>query len=283
MKSSLGIGIVPMTSGDNVEVNLANILKQLEFYKDKRTDLIVFPENSLYFNFNKNLLKTDALTLNHVAFHTLADWAKRRKCYLHMGGVPVNDEGTVYNASVLLTPEGERKIIYRKIHLFDVDVNGNVWRESLSVSAGAQPEIIDIRDWKVGLSICYDLRFSELFLHYHRAEVDLILVPSSFIVPTGRAHWHTLLKARAIETQAFVAAAAQGGIHTSDRAELGFKQTWGQSLIFEPWGVELGATASFDELEGEKNTLQTPLWSELDPTLIQKARQQIPLLGHRRL
>jgi predicted amidohydrolase len=284
MKSILGIGIIPMTSTDVVEVNLKAALEQLKYFENKKTDLICFPENSLYFNFNKNLNKDDALTLSHPAFKTLSQWAQKYNCYLHMGGNPVNENGSVFNTSVLLTPDGEIRPVYRKIHLFDVDVQGKTVRESLSFDPGVTPQTIMVRGWKIGMTICYDLRFSELFVHYHREEVDLILVPSSFLVPTGRDHWLTLLKARAIETQSFIAAAAQVGVHASTQdISLANKETWGESALFGPWGIGMGTSKSFDGLKALGAGPETPLWSELDPTLIQKTRAQIPLLLHRKL
>lgn len=285
MKKPFGIGLVPMTSTDDVEANLKQILSKLEYYEKNnltsKTDLICFPENSLYFNFYKNLPPEEALRPDNSAFQVLGDWARKHNTYLHMGGNPLMDNGKVYNASTLLTPEGKMEIIYRKIHLFDVDVEGRTLRESLSVNPGPEPKIIEINGCKIGLSICYDIRFAELFVHYHREQVDLILAPASFLVPTGRAHWSTLLRARAIETQSFVAAVGQVGVHKSAfQPEAADKETWGQSLIFGPWGETIASSKSFDE---GGNVSDSPLWSELDPTLIQKTRTQIPLLGHRKL
>lgn len=273
-----------MTSTDDVEANLQQILSKLRFYEENnltgKTDLICFPENSLYFNFYKNLPPEEALRVDNPVFQTLGEWAKKHNTYLHMGGNPLMDQGKVYNASTLLTPEGKMEIIYRKIHLFDVDVEGRTLRESLSVNAGPTPALLEINGWKIGLSICYDIRFAELFVHYHRQEVDLILAPASFLVPTGRAHWSTLLKARAIETQAFMAAVGQVGVHSSAFQKVPPKETWGQSLIYGPWGETIASSKSFDE---GGNVSDSPLWSELDPTLIQKTRAQIPLLNHRKL
>ncbi len=267
-----------MTSTDKVEVNVEAILKSLEFFKNKKTHLICFPENSLYFNFHKTLNKDHALTFDHPLWATLKNQAQSLGSFLHLGGVPLNDHGTIYNASVLVTPTGDAKIVYRKIHLFDVNVQGREVRESSSFAGGEHDHVEDIFGWRVGMTICYDLRFSELFVNYHHKLVDLILVPAAFLVPTGQAHWHTLLKARAIETQAFVAAAGQVGAHhsTLDGA-LPERQTWGESLVFSPWGECLARSPSFADGGG-----LTPLWLELDKSLIQKTREQIPLLSHRK-
>jgi len=284
---NLNLGIVPMTSTDKGPVNLQAILAGLDFFdglksQGRETHLIVFPENSVYFNFNKNLNKDHAARLDSPHWDTLKERARKLGSYLHLGGIPLNENGRVHNSSVLVSPEGELKVVYRKIHLFDVNVQGREVRESLSFEPGEEPNVIDILGWKIGLTICYDLRFSELFLRYARVPVDLILVPAAFLVPTGRAHWATLLKARAIESQAFVAAAAQVGTHRSltDPA-LPERQTWGESLVFAPWGECLGRTPSFDEFkEGDE---LTPLWVELDKALIQQVRDQIPMASHRKL
>ncbi|MBY0384530.1 carbon-nitrogen hydrolase family protein, partial [bacterium] len=182
-------------------------------------------------------------------------------------------------ASVLIDPSGQKKIVYRKIHLFDVNVQGRVVRESDSFCAGSEEAIVDIKGWRVGLTICYDLRFAELFVKYHKQQVDLVLVPSSFLVPTGRSHWQTLLRARAIETQSYVAAPAQVGVHKSVVApSLSERQTWGESLVVGPWGEILAASSSFDQPLSLK-----PILLELDKEQLQKVRAQIPLLQHRRL
>ncbi len=195
-----------------------------------------------------------------------------------MGGVPLREGEVVFNASVLIDPSGYKQIVYRKVHLFDVCVQGREVRESASFTAGDQLAAVEINGWRVGLSICYDLRFAEMFVQYHKQNVDLILVPSSFLVPTGRSHWQTLLRARAIETQAYVAAPAQVGVHQSRVDDSLEKQTWGESLIVGPWGEVLATSSNFDQALSHD-----PLYCVLDKGPIAKAREQIPLLSHRRL
>lgn len=272
-----------MTSTDRVEVNLANIHQALDFFKNKKVDLICFPENSLYFNFQKSVDKNAALTLDHPLWSQLGEKAKSLGAYLHLGGIPLREGEKLFNAAVVVSPQGGHQVVYRKIHLFDVNVQGREWRESASFEAGQGPFAMDVAGWKIGFSICYDLRFAELFVQYHRQNVDVILVPSSFLVPTGRAHWKTLLKARAIETQAFVVAPAQVGIHKSEiDSSLPERQTWGESLVMGPWGEELVTTLSFDQIPPE-GPVNQPMLIELQRSLIQKSREQIPLLGHRKL
>lgn len=292
VSDKLRLVVVPMASTDRVEVNFQAILTQLKSLESFKPDLVCFPENSLYFNFNSKLDPTHALTLSESFWQELATWCKQNQCFLHLGGNPLREESArggstetpnqvikVSNASVVIDPSGVMKVLYRKIHLFDVDVEGRVVRESDSFCAGSEPAVLDVKGWRVGMTICYDLRFAELFTHYHKQKVDLILVPSSFLVPTGRSHWQVLLRARAIETQCFVAAPAQVGVHRSQQnPALPERQTWGESLIVGPWGEILAASSSFDQ-----PLLLEPLCLELDRAQIQKTRAQIPLLSHRKL
>ena len=289
MSEKLRLAVVPMASTDRVEANVQSILAQLKSLENFKPDLVCFPENSLYFNFNSKLDPTHAFNLTESFWQELAAWSKQNQCYLHLGGIPLrealapgvsNQAGAkVFNASVVVEPSGAVKVLYRKIHLFDVDVEGRIVRESDSFCAGSEPAILDIKGWRVGMTICYDLRFAELFTHYHKQKVDLILVPSSFLVPTGRSHWQVLLRARAIETQSYVAAPAQVGVHRSlQNPQLAERQTWGESLIVGPWGEILAASSSFDQ-----PLSLTPLILELDRAQIQKTRAQIPLLSHRKL
>ncbi len=289
MSDKLRLAIVPMASTDRVEANVQSILTQLKSLESFKPDLVCFPENSLYFNFNSKLDPTHALNLTESFWPELAAWAQKNQCFLHLGGIPLREgsapgipkktNSQVSNASVVVEPSGAVKVLYRKIHLFDVDVEGRVVRESDSFCAGSEPSILDVKGWRVGMTICYDLRFAELFTHYHKQKADLILVPSSFLVPTGRSHWQVLLRARAIETQSFVAAPAQVGMHRSlQNPQLAERQTWGESLIVGPWGEILAASSSFDQPLSLK-----PLTLELDRAQIQKTRSQIPLLSHRKL
>lgn len=277
--SELRVGIIPMTSTDRVEVNSQRILESLESVKKSQPHLVCFPENSLYFNFQPSLDPQRALTLQESVWGDLSLWAQNNNCFLHFGGIPLKEAQGVFNASVLINNKGQVSIVYRKIHLFDVNVQGRKVQESDSFSPGNKGQVVAIAGWNVGMTICYDLRFAELFIQYHQQQADLILVPASFLVPTGRSHWQTLLRARAIETQAYVVAAAQVGSHRSQlNPALPEKQTWGESLVVGPWGEIIAASRSFDQT-GE----DLPFVVSLKKQEILQVRQQIPLLSHRRL
>jgi deaminated glutathione amidase len=195
--------------------------------------------------------------------------AKRNGIWLHIGSLAVLAEnGKIANRGFVIDPEGRIRARYDKLHLFDVDLpSGESWRESNVYSAGEGVVLVNGTPvGKLGLTICYDLRFPGLFARLAEADADLIAVPAAFTVPTGRAHWHVLLRARAIEAGLFVVAAAQVGRHEDGR------QTFGHSLVVDPWGEVL-----LDM--GEKPGLG---FVDIDLKRISDVRSRIPALNHRR-
>jgi deaminated glutathione amidase len=195
--------------------------------------------------------------------------AKRNGIWLHIGSLAVLAEnGKIANRGFVIDPEGRIRARYDKLHLFDVDLpSGESWRESNVYSAGEGVVLVNGTPvGKLGLTICYDLRFPGLFARLAEADADLIAVPAAFTVPTGRAHWHVLLRARAIEAGLFVVAAAQVGRHEDGR------QTFGHSLVVDPWGEVL-----LDM--GEKPGLG---FVDIDLKRISDVRLRIPALNHRR-
>ncbi len=190
---------------------------------------------------------------------------------LAQDGLPAADRGSrVYNSTLVYSPQGECICRYDKIHLFRFDNGRERYDESAVLRAGSQPARFELpsRDgqrWQIGLSICYDLRFPELYRQYAAAGVHLLLVPSAFTHGTGQAHWDILLRARAIENLAFVAAAAQGGLHENGR------RTWGHSLLVDPWG----------SLIAEQAQGQGLVCAELDFDRLRDCRSQLPALSDR--
>lgn len=273
MSSELVVAAVQMTSVDDVDTNLKQIEELLkETFQKSQPRLVCFPENCLYLRVVEGE-KIPGFELTHHAFVTLSAWAKKYNTHLHLGSVPLAINGVLFNSSVLITPAGEVHPTYQKMHLFDIQLEGQKpIRESDVFRHGAKPSIIDVDGWRIGETICYDLRFSELFSRYAKEDVDLILVPAAFLVKTGEAHWEVLLRARAIESQAFVLASAQGGTHRGLRG--GSRETYGHSLIVDPWGVVVSQV----EKLGSGVTLST-----LTRERIAKVRQQIPMKSHRRL
>ena len=274
MKRHLGVAVGQMNSVDDIDANFRQIMKLLDqITEHDEIDLVCFPENSLYMRVKEGE-KIQGLDLEHEVFSKLKSEAKRRGLYLHLGSVAIRKAGGLTNASVLVTPLGQHSITYEKIHLFDIDIEGHApVRESDVYQGGEAPKILEIEGWHLGQTICYDLRFSELFSWYAQHATEALLVPSSFLVPTGKVHWHILLRARAIESQAYVIAAAQAGQHQSVKGSY-VRETFGHSLVVDPWGQIIA--------EGAPESVQL-LKVKLDIEKLQAVRKQIPMAGHRRL
>ena len=204
------------------------------------------------------------------ALAMIRDAASRAGIWVSLGSLAVaTDEGRWANRAFVIGPHGEIVARYDKIHMFDVDLaSGESWRESNAYKPG--DEVVTVADTpvgKLGLSICYDIRFPALFEALGRARCDCIAIPAAFTVPTGSAHWHVLQRARAIEASAFVVAAAQVGEHEDGR------QTYGHSLVVDPWGEVLL------DIGGEQAGLE---FADIDLTRIAAVREQVPSLANRR-
>jgi predicted amidohydrolase len=195
--------------------------------------------------------------------------ARRHRLWLHIGSLAVLvDDGKVANRAFIIDRDGQVRARYDKLHLFDVDLpTGESWRESNVYAAGDGVVLLNGTPvGKLGLTICYDLRFPGLFARLAESDADLIAVPAAFTVPTGRAHWHILLRARAIEAGLFVVAAAQVGQHQDGR------QTFGHSLVVDPWGeiiLDMGEERGVG-------------FADIDLKRISDVRSRIPALNHRR-
>jgi predicted amidohydrolase len=189
--------------------------------------------------------------------------------FLHIGSTAIlRADGKLANRALLFSPDGKIVTTYDKIHMFDVDLaNGESWRESAAYEPGREGVVADLPFAKLGFAICYDLRFPQLFRAEALAGADVLTVPAAFTRQTGEAHWHVLLRARAIENGAFVIAAAQGGLHEDGR------ETYGHSLIVDPWGRVL-TEAAHDE--------PAVIVAEIDTSLSAAARKKIPNLKNAR-
>lgn len=204
------------------------------------------------------------------AVAALGDAARANRIWIHAGSIPVladEADGKFANRSLVFNDLGQIVARYDKIHLFDVNLStGEAWRESSAYVPGSGPVVADTCLGPMGLTICYDMRFPALYSVLARENVSVIAAPASFTVPTGKAHWHVLLRARAIEAAAFVIAAAQSGHHEDGRS------TYGHSLVIDPWGEVL-----LDMGEGEGLG-----FVELDLNRIAEVRAQIPVHANRR-
>lgn len=179
------------------------------------------------------------------------------------------EDGRVRASSLVFNPQGERVARYDKIHLFDVKVNDaqSQYSESLSYEAGSELACVEVGEWQLGLSVCYDLRFAELYRQLTALGAQLVTVPAAFTAVTGAAHWEPLLRARAIENQCYVVAAAQGGRHSETR------ETWGHSMIVDPWGKVLDCVATGGGIA----------IADIDLALVEDIRSRMPIQQQRRL
>jgi predicted amidohydrolase len=197
----------------------------------------------------------------------MSEWARRHGITLVGGSIAEHREGRekLSNTSVVFDPGGQIVAVYRKIHLFDVEVGGVVYRESEAEEPGDEAVLAEAEDWRIGLTVCYDVRFPELYRILALEGAQLITVPAHFTTPTGKDHWHVLLRARAIENQLYVAAAAQIG------ETLPGKPAYGRSLIADPWGIVLAQAP--DE--------ETVIAAELDRAHLGRIRAKLPSLANR--
>ena len=267
------VAALQMVSTAVVEDNLASARALLEQAAKAGAELAVLPEYFCLIGQHD----ADKLAIQEEFGYGpiqqfLADSARELGLWIVGGTIPItaSEPNRVFNSELAYNPHGECVARYDKIHLFRFDNGKEAYDESRVLQRGKQPVHFSLPSkdghvWKVGLSVCYDLRFAELYRYYASVGVDLILVPSAFTHTTGHAHWEILLRARAIENLSFVAAAAQGGTHPNGR------QTWGQSILIDPWGAILAQQA------------QEPgvVIADLDAGRIAQMRSQLPALMHR--
>jgi predicted amidohydrolase len=263
------LAAVQMTSGADKAENLTRATALIRKAARRGAQLIGLPENFAWMGPEPER-EANAETLDGPTLSAMGALAKEFGVTLLAGSVLEAGApgGRLYNTSVLFGPDGGRLAAYRKMHLFDVEVgDGQTYKESAAVAPGTEVVVATTALGKVGLSVCYDLRFPELYRRHSEQGAVLLTVPAAFTLATGKDHWEVLLRARAIENQAYVIAPAQQGRHPKDRL------TWGHAMIVDPWGL-VTARAS----EGEGLAI-----AELDEALLAKVRRNLPALQHRRL
>ena len=262
---------VQMTSKPDLDDNLARAEEWIDLAKKQGCKLIAFPENFVYMGNEEEKLRL-SLEISERAEKFLRTMSQRYQVYVLGGGYPVPAVGAnkVFNTASLWSPAGEELARYQKVHLFDVNLpDGNTYRESNTVmpgQEGVQSRYIDELG-TLGLSVCYDVRFPELYRTLASQGADILMIPAAFTAFTGKDHWQVLVQARAIENTCYVIAPAQVGTHYQRR------QTHGHAVIVDPWGGILADA-------GEKPGLAI---AEIDPERIQQVRRQMPSLQHRRL
>ncbi len=261
--------VVQTNSQASVEANLARVEPLVARAAAEGAQLVALPENFPFMRDDAAGPHPAAQPLDGPIVAFLREQARRHAIVLAGGTFPeaIPGDARVYNTSVVVERDGSIAAVYRKIHLFDVELPGVSLQESRGVAPGKEVVVADTSLGKLGLSVCYDVRFPELYRALGELGAQLLLVPSAFTVPTGRDHWHVLLRARAIENQCFVVAAAQSGRHGRTR------ETFGHSLIADPWGRVLAELP-----DGEGVAV-----AELDFAELERVRQRLPALRHRRL
>lgn len=266
------LAALQMNSGDDVEANLAAAAEQLHSAADRGAGIAVLPENFAFMSADEDARSAIAEADGEGPIQDfLAAQARALGLWIVGGTIPIRstEPGRSYAACGVWDDHGQRVGRYDKVHLFDVQVPGSseAYRESTRTMPGEGLLTVETPFGRLGVAICYDLRFPELFRALLAEDVRILALPSAFTTRTGAAHWHILLRARAIENLAYVIAAAQGGEHPGGR------RTYGHSLIVGPWG----------EVLAEAGTRPEVLTASMDVTYLEHLRQGFPVLQHRRL
>ncbi|KZN37304.1 hypothetical protein N474_07050 [Pseudoalteromonas luteoviolacea CPMOR-2] len=268
MRKNVNIVVVPMCSKRQPEENFEYLTMQLDRLSISEPTLICLPEAWLAFCRDGQESHEVSKQAKHWVSE-LSSLCQAKQVWIAAGTMPIDSgTGRYFAASCLFNAQGELVTTYNKIHLFDADVadSSKHYRESEFTQAGSEIQVVDSPFGRLGLSVCYDVRFPGLYQMQRELGADIILVPSAFTTVTGRAHWLPLLQARAIENQCFVIAAAQVGKHENGR------ETYGHSVIISPWG---------EVLENSELSLQ-PIQRRIDLNEIDKIRAAMPVSMHNR-
>lgn len=262
-------GLLQMRSGRKVDANIATAAKLAREAKAAGADYIQTPEMT-------NLMEQSTKTLFSIlveeerdpSLAAFRELARELKVHFHIGSLAVKaSPEKAANRSFVIDPAGEIIARYDKIHMFDVELGaGESYRESNNYRPGESAVLVDLPWGRMGLTICYDLRFPSLFRALAEAGADFLAIPAAFTKITGEAHWHILTRARAIETGSYVLAAAQGGMHENGR------ETYGHSIVIDSWG----------NVVAEGSAEPGVIMAEIDPALVASARSRIPSLQHGR-
>lgn len=260
---------IQVNAGNDLALNIETATKFAFEACAAGADLILMPENVAMMEWGRSNIVLRAMPeADHIALSAFRALARELGAWLHTGTLAcLLENGMVANRTFVLNPLGEIMAHYDKIHMFDVNLGqGEVYKESATFQPGDKAVTVDLPWGALGLTVCYDLRFPHLFRILAKAGANMITVPAAFTKTTGRAHWHVLLRARAIETGCYILAPAQVGDHPGNR------QTYGHSLIISPWGEILA------------DAMEQPGWiiADIDDAQVLEARRKIPCLDHDR-
>ncbi len=263
------VALLQMTSGIDPAVNAADLRHGIAAAAANGAEMLFAPEMAGLIDRDRTRAAASILAeVDDPVLATVRDAAAAAGIWVQLGSLAIRrGDGRLANRSFVIDARGAIRARYDKLHLFDVDLpSGESWRESAAYAPGDGAVVADTPLGRMGLSICYDLRFPALYAALSAAGAQLLTVPAAFTRPTGAAHWHALLRARAIETACFVVAAAQSGAHEDGRA------TYGHSLVIDPWGevlLDMGDARGLG-------------FAEIDPGKVAEVRARIPVLTHRR-
>jgi predicted amidohydrolase len=269
LETGFRAALVQMCAGRRVDKNVADALALIADAANQNADYVQTPECTTLMELEPERLMAETKPeTGNTALAAFSEAARKRKIWLHIGSMAVKvGERRLANRSYVFAPDGEIAARYDKIHMFDVDLgNGEVYSESVNYEAGTNAVLVDLPWGPLGLTICYDLRFPALHRALAKSGAKFIAGPAAFTRITGEAHWHTLLTARAIETETFVFAAGQGGRHENGR------ETFGHSLIISPWG----------EVLAEGGIEPGVVTADVDTRSVDDVRRRIPSLTHDR-
>ena len=269
VRAPVKVGVLQMTSGIDPAQNAATIVDAVAQAAGEGAAMLFTPEMSGLIDRDRARARTHVVAEeDNLVLAAARDAAARTGMWVHIGSLAVDVGDDLWaNRAFVIDPAGEIAARYDKIHMFDVDLaTGETWRESAAYRPGSAVVTVECPVGRLGLAICYDLRFPALFEELERRHCDAIAIPAAFTVPTGRAHWHLMQRARAVEASAWVIAAAQTGRHADGR------ETYGQSLVIDPWGdvtLDMGESAGLG-------------FAAIDPARTAHVRSQLPSLANKR-
>ncbi|KAF0110816.1 MAG: bifunctional nitrilase/cyanide hydratase/apolipoprotein N-acyltransferase [Rhodospirillaceae bacterium] len=269
MTERLNVACIQLNSGNAMEANLKAAGELVRVARDRGAQLVLLPENVAMMEEGRDTVLAQAMpAARHVALEAFCALAAELHLWLHCGTLAVREsEGRVANRSYLVRPDGTIAAFYDKIHMFDANLgDGRNYRESSTFLPGSRAVVAATPWGGLGLSVCYDVRFPQLYRALAHGGASFLAVPAAFTRATGAAHWHVLLRARAIENGCYVFAPAQTGIHANHR------ETYGHALIIDPWGTVL---ADAGEAPGV-------ILAEIDPACVHQVREKLPSLRHDR-
>ena len=267
MAETLRVAAVQLNSSRDKADNLERAERLVARAASTGADLVLLPEKWNAIGSTETLVAAAEPLQGGETVAAMAEWARRHGITLVGGSITEQREGRekLSNTCCVFDASGELVAVYRKIHMFDVDVGGQRYRESDAEEPGDETVVCEVEGWRLGLSVCYDLRFPELYRILAVEGAEVVTVPAAFTLYTGKDHWELLLRARAVENQCFVVAANEWGTIE------GGKATYGRSMIVDPWGVVLASASDED----------TVISSELERSLLERIRRELPSLSNR--